>query len=1176
MPHPASGRRFAPRSRPPVCRRDSLRGTVGARPLGKRERPRRRLSRRGARGRHSRAAHLQVPDADGSLPGHRCRRHAGRRGIHQDSEARVSAAARESFRAAVSPAGTAGGGPRARARPGAGHTRTGKVSDARGHLPGLPLAESLRRRRRRDGARCRLRHAAPVRRRRDRVPLEGWPLADPTESHPGSRERHRRLVGGRHREGDAHRDDTRRAPAQSDDAVQRRVPRHDRPGRARHRALPALAAASTERPAAEPALRRLGSPTRRLLRASARSALVPGGADDGDAPMTHEGATQRDFEIRRPIATVEYGLVRAHALASLGGVVIAGIFGFLVATKFSAPEFLGRDAALSWGRLRMNHTQGVFFGCLGTAALAFAYYATPRLLGLPVTSRRLGWFLFFLWTLGIVLPGWALVSAGILQPLEWAEFPQIVDAAVIAAAVCAALQFLVPTFRLRVDRLYISSWYLVGGFTFTALAYTMGNTAPLHYPGTQGAACSGLWIHEGVGLYAAPMALAVIYCIIPAVARRPIFSHFLSLLRFWLLFLVSPLNGMHHCLLTPLPMDAQLGAIAASVYMGVDVILVVTNLLLSLRGGAQMVGKDISLRFIVTSVVLYLLASVQGALMSLLPLNRLTHFSDWVIGHSHLALLGFAGFAALGAIGHVWQHTPGARYSRRAMAWAYWLALSGLLLMVVDLTIVGLIQAHLWNLDLPWMTSVAESRPYWTLRAVSGAMLIVSFGCFVIGLITGPRHRDRATDRRSLDLEADLVVPLERSAQATHGAAPSAALIAVALSCFVGGLVFFAFSIVALGIVPGRYVAAEIADSTPAAWHPRTAGEERGREVYARQGCAYCHTQQVRAVEADVRRFGPATENWETREDIPHLWGTRRIGPDLAREAGRRPDDWQRVHLYDPRRVEPGSVMPAYPWLFDGGPDRPTSEATDLVAYLQWLGRPRQERDRDAGEVARAERARQAHMMGGMAMEEIAPVSDGSPPSLVLSTVAGDVQAGAALFGQRCSGCHGAAGHGDGPAAASLLPHPANLTAARFSSQRLTDVLWNGVPGTAMPRFRDVPLRDLRAVASYVASLGGPPAESRGDPRLADGGVLFRVRCAVCTGAEGQGDGPAAARLRRQPADFGRKQPSAERVRAVLLAGIPGSAMTPMQQNMSETERDALVVYVRALFAGEPEGGPVR
>ena len=896
--------------------------------------------------------------------------------------------------------------------------------------------------------------------------------------------------------------------------------------------------------------------------------------------MISKESRARETVVARPIAAVEYGLVRAHALAALGGLVIAALFGLLVAIKFAVPEFLGQHDVLSWGRLRMNHTQGVFFGFLGNAALAFAYYANPRLLGLPVGSRRLGWLLFFLWNFGIVLPGWSLVSAGILQPLEWAEFPPAVDAAVIVAVAFGAVQFLWPTFHLGVDRLYISSWYLVGGFTFTALAYTMGNVAPLYYPGSQGAAFSGLWIHDAVGLYASPMSLAAIYYIIPAVTRRPIFSHFLSLLGFWLLFFVYPLNGMHHFLLTPLPMDAQFGAIAASVYMGVNVIIVVTNLLLSVRGGTQMVAKDISLRFIVTSVIMYLLAGVQGALTALLPLNRLTHFSDWVIGHSHLALLGFAGFAALGAIGHVWQHTPGVRYSRRAMAWAYWLALFGLLFMIVDLSIVGLIQAHLWDLDVPWMTSVAESRPYWALRALSGTMLLAAFVCFGCGLFTGSEYRDRVKESHFHDLEADLVVPVARPVSPHLRHPARGALIAVSLSCFVAGITFFVFSIVVLGIVPSRYVVAEISDSTPAAWRPRTAAEERGRQVYARQGCAYCHTQQVRAVAADIRRFGRATENWETREDLPHMWGTRRIGPDLAREAGRHPDDWQRVHLYNPRWVEPGSVMPGYAWLFSGGSDRPTAEATELIAYLQWLGRPRQERDLDAAEVARAGSAHHKHLMGGTAMEEIAPMTDGLAPSLDVSTAAGDLQAGAELFAQRCSGCHGTAGGGDGKAAASLLPHPADLTAARFSSRRLADVLWNGVPGTAMPRFRDVPLRDLRAIASHVASLAREPVGFGGEPGAAGeakdgfphGAVVFRVRCAACHGADGRGDGPAAARLGRPPADFSQKQPGSERVRAVLLHGVAGTAMTPMQQNLSESDRDAVVLFVRSLFEEGPRG----
>jgi len=140
------------------------------------------------------------------------------------------------------------------------------------------------------------------------------------------------------------------------------------------------------------------------------------------------------------------------------------------------------------------------------------------------------------------------------------------------------------------------------------------------------------------------------------------------------------------------------------------------------------------------------------------------------------------------------------------------------------------------------------------------------------------------------------------------------------------------------------------------------------------------------------------------------------------------------------------------------------------------------------------------------------------------------------------------------------------------------------VPGTAMPRFRDVPLRDLRAIASHVLNLGNGPAgiseeaaqpPTGGAAALAHGAVLFRVRCAVCHGAEGHGDGPAAVRLRRLPADFSRKQPRSERVRAVLLRGVPGTAMTAMQQNLSESDREALVLLVRSLFEDGLQGAPL-
>src|SRR6266850_2175834 len=393
----------------------------------------------------------------------------------------------------------------------------------------------------------------------------------------------------------------------------------------------------------------------------------------------------------------EHALIRAHGIAAIAMVVVSAIFGTLVAAKFVAPDFLGGEAWATWGRLRYNHTQGILFGFLGNAFFAFLYHAVPRLAERPVRSRRLGWWLFGIWNFCVVLPGWVLVCAGFGQPLEWAEFPLIVACFVVLGFVLAIVQFVTPFLKKGLPGLYVSAWYIIGGLIFTTLAYPVGNLAPQLLPGAIGAAFSGLWIHDAVGLYVTPLALAIAYFVIPVAAGRPIYSHFLSMIGFWLLFFVYPLNGTHHYVFSSIPMDAQKAAIAASAYLGMDVILVVTNLLLSLRGSSGLVGRDLPLRFVWTGVVFYLLVSLQGSLQASMPVNRLTHFTDWVVGHSHLAMLGFATFIAAGGLAHVWQRIPGARCSGRALSWAYWLLLSGLLLMVADLTIAGLIEAHFWQ-----------------------------------------------------------------------------------------------------------------------------------------------------------------------------------------------------------------------------------------------------------------------------------------------------------------------------------------------------------------------------------------------------------------------------------------------------------------------------------------------
>ena len=269
-------------------------------------------------------------------------------------------------------------------------------------------------------------------------------------------------------------------------------------------------------------------------------------------------STKNEGKPSGDMATIP-ALIRWHGYAAVASVLYVTGLGLVMSIRFHAPGLLGDIPWLSWGRLRYAHTQGLFFGWLGNAFLAFLYFVVPRLAARPVTSVRLGWALFAVWNGLLVLPGWALVQAGVSQPLEWAEFPLPVDGAATLGMLLAGAQFVLPLMWARVPSLYVSAWYILGGLTFTLLAYPVGNVVPEYLPGAQGATFSGLWIHDAVGLFATPLALAIAYAVIPAVSGRPIFSHFLSMIGFWLLFFLYPLNGTHHYIFSSIPVEAQKG-----------------------------------------------------------------------------------------------------------------------------------------------------------------------------------------------------------------------------------------------------------------------------------------------------------------------------------------------------------------------------------------------------------------------------------------------------------------------------------------------------------------------------------------------------------------------------------------------------------------------------------------
>jgi mono/diheme cytochrome c family protein len=389
------------------------------------------------------------------------------------------------------------------------------------------------------------------------------------------------------------------------------------------------------------------------------------------------------------------------------------------------------------------------------------------------------------------------------------------------------------------------------------------------------------------------------------------------------------------------------------------------------------------------------------------------------------------------------------------------------------------------------------------------------------------------------------------------------------------GFGLFAFSFVVLGLWPNRDLEEQIARTQPPARSALTESVERGRQVYSREGCLNCHSQLVRFSEDDVRRFGPPSQAWESDRDAPQLWGTRRIGPDLARESGRKPRDWQLVHLWNPRHVVADSVMPGYPWLFDGSPTRPSRAALDLVNYLESLGL-------DAhlsglsGPSSPPGNDPEEERQKGMFCDCAIPRTSGRAPVWDTTLPAGELERfarrGAQLFARDCAGCHGKEGRGDGPAATALSPAPRNLTTAAYSDRSLSETLWYGIPGSSMLPWNERPGGELRGLVAYLKSLAPketPPSLSTDERATAR--ALYVQQCAVCHGRSGAGDGSSAAILAPSPTNFHEVRPTSEYAEAALANGVRGTAMPRWGPKLTPDQRSLLARYVRSFYESKNE-----
>ncbi len=202
------------------------------------------------------------------------------------------------------------------------------------------------------------------------------------------------------------------------------------------------------------------------------------------------------------------------------------------------------------------------------------------------------------------------------------------------------------------------------------------------------------------------------------------------------------------------------------------------------------------------------------------------------------------------------------------------------------------------------------------------------------------------------------------------------------------------------------------------------------------------------------------------------------------------------------------------------------------------------------------------------------PRTAGSAPIWETPRLAGEAERfarrGAEVFAHNCTGCHGPAGHGDGPAAAALLPAPRNLTTAQISSRRLSESLWNGLPGSSMPPWNDLATADLRGLVAYLTTLApAEPAPALTDAERSQGRAIYTRECVVCHGPDGRGDGPAAAILAPTPTNFHEVRPTLAHAEVALADGVRGSAMPRWRGKLTPDEQKMMARFVRTFFGKE-------
>ena len=637
-------------------------------------------------------------------------------------------------------------------------------------------------------------------------------------------------------------------------------------------------------------------------------------------------------------------IVRNFAFASFIWGLVGMLAGLYVALELVFPQ-LNFCQWATFGRLRPLHTNAVIFAFVGNGIFMGVYYSIQRLCKARMFSDVLSKLHFWLWQLIIVLAAVTLIL-GITTSKEYAELEWPIDILITLVWVIFGINLFGTILTRRERHLYVAIWFYIATWITVAMLHIVNSMEiPVTlfksysaYAGVQDALVQWWYGHNAVAFFLTTPYLGLMYYFLPKAANRPVYSYRLSIIHFWALIFIYIWAGPHHLLYTALPDWAQSLGTVFSIMLIMPSWGGMINGLLTLRGAWDRVRDDVVLKFFVVAITAYGMATFEGPMLSIKSVNAISHYTDWTIAHVHIGALGWNGFLTFGVL--FWLIPRIYRtelYSRKLANIHFWLGTLGILFYAIPMYWSALTQ---WSMLRQFTEEGVLKYPNFleTVKAIMPMYYTRAFGGFlyILGTCFGVYTLVRTAMQGSLLADEEAEAPALEKNYTPHGTEhwhrwierrPIQLLVLAFVLVGIGGLVEFLPTFLIQSNIP-----------TIASVKPYTPLELEGRDLYIREGCYLCHSQMVRPFREEVARYGEYSKAGEFVYDHPFQWGSKRTGPDLAREGGKYPDSWHYNHMDDPRTMSPGSIMPSYAHMLDQ--DLDISHTDGKIRAMQTLGVP--------------------------------------------------------------------------------------------------------------------------------------------------------------------------------------------------------------------------------------------